>query len=318
MAGTAPFTLSNPTRGGAICTINGTTLWLRDVFNVNNSPVWQPEGTEVDGSIDKAKHDLVIKNVAICYGRFSDIAALFPAYALNPVVGTNIFATDNPFVVRALNGDRITFGNSQITKLFDLFLGVDEEFFASAIEITSIIRGGYLPTDAGAYFVRDTTAASGSAFVSTGRLKARWQASWSGKTGFSTFIGKKGFHLGWMLDVKPDTTDGYGTTGMYIGKEGMIAALKCIPIGPTLPQVDTAQAIAADLGALLSASAADITLTSGSNSIGLKQAGIVSASTAFGIVPLRQGEVTWETTRGFSAGAPVAVATMSAAADVQP
>jgi hypothetical protein len=67
------------------------------------------------------------------------------------------------------------------------------------------------------------------------------------------------------------------------------------------------------LGALLSGLSADLTWTAAASApvIVLKGAAIVDHGYAFGAEPLRQGEVTWETTRGFSTGAPAAIATVA-------
>jgi hypothetical protein len=66
-------------------------------------------------------------------------------------------------------------------------------------------------------------------------------------------------------------------------------------------------------GTLLSTNVADLTLTGngGSPIIVLKNAGITEHGYAFGIAPLRQGEITWTTTRGFTAGVPNAVASVA-------
>ena len=66
------------------------------------------------------------------------------------------------------------------------------------------------------------------------------------------------------------------------------------------------------LGTLLSANVADLTLTGngGSPVVVLKNAGIIEHGYAFGTEPLRQGEIAWTTTRGFTAGAPDAVASV--------
>ena len=87
---------------------------------------------------------------------------------------------------------------------------------------------------------------------------------------------------------------------------------RCIPIGPTLAQIEALQkATNLALGAQLGTGAATLTLTGSSHSIVLNYASIASHGYAFGVAPLRVGEMTWETVRGFSAGAPAAVATVS-------
>lgn len=299
-------------RGPAKVTFGATTLWTRDDLVPRHAPVWEPVKSSMHGQVDKFKKDLVIKNSLVLFGLWQDLAVLFPSALMNPVVGTSLFGTtDNALVIHARNQDRITYPNSQITKLADLYLGVDSELFAAAVEITSLIKNNANPEDAGAYFVRDTAAYSDTTFALTNFKKCRWTAAWAGKTGLTSFIAQKGFNLAWQLDLKQDTVDGLGTVDMYIGEGGLIGGLKCVPIGPTLAQIDTAQATGSAHGALLSAGQADLTLTGTSASVVLKYAAMTESGTAFGIDPLRVGEVAWETTRGFTAGVAQAVATVA-------
>jgi len=67
------------------------------------------------------------------------------------------------------------------------------------------------------------------------------------------------------------------------------------------------------LGTLLSGLSADLVLTAsaGAPVVTLKNAAIIEHGYAFGAEPLRQGEVTWVTSRGFTTGAPNAVATVA-------
>jgi hypothetical protein len=293
-------------------TINGATLFPAGDAMAPHAPVWNPVSSSLHGRTDRSKKDLVIKHVVPVFGLYTSLSALFPSYILNPVPGASIFgAAGNAAVWQGRNNDRITYPNSQITRLLNLHLGVDGSIFSAAIEITSIITSGANPEDAGAYFVRDTNAYVAPAISMANYLKTRWTAAWTGKTGFGTVVGQKGFDIAWTFDAKPVYVEGWGTVDFTTGEEALTAAVKCIPIGPTAAQTDTAQAVNTAHGTLLSASAADLTLTGGAASIVAKKAGMVSFSTAFGVEPLRVNEVAWETTRGFTANVPDAVATVA-------
>jgi len=299
-------------RGPAIVTFGGATLFTRDDLVPRHAPEWQAVASSLHGQTDKFKGDLVIKHSLTLFGHWSSLGVLFPAALLNPVVGTSLFgAADNPLVILARNGDRITYPNSQITKLADLYLGVDSELFAAAVEVTSIIKNNANPEDAGAYFVRDTGAYAETTFAMTNFKKCRFSAAWGAKTGFTSFIGQKGFSLSWALDAKPDKVDGYGTVDFYVGSGGLVGSCKAVPIGPTMAQIDTQQGVGSAHGALLSTGEADLTITGTGVSVVLKNASMVETGTAFGIDPLRVGEVSWETTRGFAAGVVSAVATVA-------
>jgi hypothetical protein len=310
----APFNRTALTRGPAKVTIGGATLYMRGDFSTKHAPVFNPVMSSLHGQSDKYKKDLVIKLNLTLFGLWQDLTVLFPSYAMNPTVGTDITgSTDQAVVVHARNGDRITYTNGWITKLLNLFLGVDGELFAAAVEITCVIGKDKMPTDAGAYFVRDSTAYTETAFAMTNFNKGRWSGVWGAVTGFGAIATHKGFNIDWNLAIFGDGGDGYGTQSLIIDDAGLVGNCKCIPIGPTLAQGDTAQGIASrDIGSLLSTGAADLTL-SGPNSaaVVLKNANIIEHATTFGVKPLRAGEVAWETTRVFTAGVPSAVGTVA-------
>jgi hypothetical protein len=298
-------------RGPAKVTFGGATLFTRDDIIQRHAPVWEPVRSSLHGQTDKFKRDWVIKTPLMLFGLWQDLAVLFPPAIMNPSVGVSLFGTsDAAMIIHAKNNDRITYHNSQITKLIDLFLGVDSEMFAAAVEITSLIKNNGNPEDAAAYFTRDTAAYTETTFAMTNFKKTRFTAAWGAKTGFTSFVGEKGFNIAWQFDAQPQVVDGYGTVDYYIGPGGLIGGCKCIPIGPTLAQIDTHQATQAAHGALLSAGAADLTLTGTGVSVVLKGSAATESGTAFGVEPLRNGEMAWETTRGFTTGTPNAVATV--------
>ena len=308
-----PITRSQLGRGPAYVTFGGAELFTRDDLVPRHSPVWEPVNCSLHGQIDKFKKDFTVKLGLNLFGLWSNLTVLFPSYLMNPAVGTAIFgATDNALVILARDGSRITYANAQITKLAELYLGVDSELFAASVEITALLKNNANPEDAGAYFTRDTATYSETTFSTSAFKKTRWSGAWTGITGFTSFAPQKGARVSWNCDVKPDMVDGYGTVGMYIGPAGMIAGLKCVPIGPTMAQIDTAQAAGVAHGALLSAAAATLTLTGSSGgSVALTGAALTETGAAFGIEPLRVGEVAWETTRSITTGTAAAVAAVS-------
>jgi hypothetical protein len=299
-------------RGPAKVTFGGTTLFTRDDIVTRHAPVFEPVSSSLHGDVDQFKKDLVIKHSLTLFGLWQDLPVLFPAAIMNPTVGASLFGVvDNAMIVHAKNQDRVTYHNSQITKLIDLFLGVDSEMFAAAVEITSLIKNNANPEDAAAYFTRDTAAYAETTFALTNFKKTRFTAAWGAKTGFTSFIGEKGFNIAWEFTPEAQVVDGLGTVDIYIAKGSLKGRCRCVPIGPTLAQIDAQQPLASAHGALLSANAADLTLTGTGVSVVLKGAGMIESGTAYGTTPLRNGEVAWETTRGFTTGTPNAVATVA-------
>jgi hypothetical protein len=192
--------------------------------------------------------------------------------------------------------------------------------FAADVEFTCIIgnseAGEMLdPEDASAYYtIAAGQSYSDTAFAKTNYKRVRFTGAWGAVAGFTSVVPQRGFQIGWELDVRALTADGLGTVDFTIGENVLQGTCKCIPIQPTMAQLDAqAAAQGVPLGALMSGNVADLTLTGngGSPVVVLKSAGIAEHGYAFGIEPLRQGEITWTTTRGFTAGVPQPVATVA-------
>lgn len=297
-------------RGPAIVSYNGITLFTRDDIVPRHAPVWNPVVTSMYGEVDKSKRDLAIRIPLRLWGSWENLAVLFPASVMNPVIGLSVYGTvDTPLTILARNGDQITYTNAQITKLGDLYLGVDSELWAADVEFTALLKNAANPEDAGAYYTTATGQAyADNAFSKQNFKRVRWTGVWGNKVGFGSLAAQKGFNIAWTLDLRPIVVDGYGTVDMTLGN--FIGMVRCIPIGPTLQQIETnAYATGTPHGALLSTNANgnDFVMTGGGSSVTLKNAGLMEHGYAFGVEPLRIGEVSWGTTRGFVAGVPSAV-----------
>jgi hypothetical protein len=308
-------------RGPAIVTYGGVTLYTNADILARFGPVWNPVPTSMYGQVDKFIKDRVYKLNLRLWGAWENLSVLFPSYALAPATGASIFGTSaTPLVILARNGDQITYNNAQITKMANLYLGVDSDLFAADVEITCIIGNSagttmFAPETANAYY----TTAVGQAyadgpFAKTNYKRVRFVGAWGALGGFTAIIPQKGFQISWELDARPLVCDGLGTVDFTIGENLLQGTCKCIPIQPTMAQLEAQCADqGVQLGSLLSNNVADLTLTGngGAPVVVLKNAGITEHGYAFGIEPLRIGEVTWMTTRGFAAGVPAAVGTVA-------
>lgn len=309
------------TRGPAIITYGGDTFYTNADILSRFGPVWNPVNTSMYGQVDKFVKDRIYKVPLRLWGAWENLSVLFPSYAMSPQAGASIFGTTaTPIVILARNGDQITYKNAQITRLANLYLGVDSDLFAADVEFTCIIGNSsgstmYKPEDANAYYataIGQTYA--DNAFAKTNYKRVRFTGAWGSVTGFTSVIPQKGFQIGWELDTKPLTCDGLGTVDFTIGENVLQGTCKCIPIQPTMAQLEAQVAAqGVQLGTLLSGLSADLTLTGngGSPAIVWKGAAITEHGYAFGIEPLRQGEITWTTTRGFTANVPNAVASVA-------
>jgi hypothetical protein len=300
-------------RGPAHVIIGGVTLFTRADMVPRMSPVWNPVPTSMFGNVDRFLKDRVYKLGMRLWGAWENLSTCFPSYAMTPQAGTSIFGvTDQAVAILARNGDKITYTNMRVTKLMNLYLGVDSELFAADMELTGIIGNNVNPEDANAYYTLATAQSyADSAFAKTNFKRVRFSGAWGALTGFTTITPQKGFHVSFNLDAKPVPCDGLGTVDFTVGENTLQGECKCIPIGPTLAQIEAqASAQGKALGSLLSTNVADLTLAGSGISVVLKNAGILEHGYAFGAEPLRVGEMAWGTTQGFTAGAPQAIGTV--------
>jgi hypothetical protein len=312
----ATITRSSLVRGRGYVTYNGANFFCREKIDIKHAPTWEKVSASMFGPVDKYKKDVVGKITLKLWGAWENLSILFPGYIMNPIPGTSVFsATDVPLHVQGDNGDYITYTNAAVTKVADLYLGVDSELFAADVEFTWLIGNTNNPEDAGAYHTRGTNAYSDATanFAKTNYKRVRFTAAWGSLAGFTSITPQKGIKCSWAADLKPVVVDGLGTRDMSVGDDGVIGQMKMIGIGPTLAQYKTESQEESAHGILASAVSADLVATGngGSPVITLKNAYLKENSLVFDANELRVGEATWETTRGFASGAPAAVSSVA-------
>jgi hypothetical protein len=220
---------------------------------------------------------------------------------------------DRTLEVHGRDGQKFTFHNAVLTRLANLHLGVDQPMFAADVTFTALLRNNMNPEDANAYVTLSAPAfPANTGFAKTNYKQQRYSGAWTGITGFTTITPQNGFQIEWEFRTQPLVVNGLGTVDLTV--LGLIARAKCIPIEPTQQQtIDAArsQGASAALGRLLSAGSADLVITGTGVAITLFDAGLMEHGAVFGAEPLRNDEVGWETTRGFTTGAADAVAAVA-------
>ena len=313
------LTRSGISRGTAKVTWNGGTFFSREDINLRALPQWMPLQTAVHGVIDQVRKDFSVKVTLRLWGAYENLAILFPSGATTPVPGTGIFGTaDLPLVILARNGDQFTIHNAQITKLADLYLGVDDEIFAADVEFTGVIADGKNPEEASAYYTVVTGAVYADATFAKTNFKAqRYSAAWGAVGGFTAFQAEKGWRVNWSYALEPAYSANIGTYDMIL--QNFEGEARCIPIGqPTIANLEAAANAGAGganvLGHLLSGgatAAADLVITGSGVSVTLKAAGITEHGHTFGSKSTRLGETVWKTTVGFTTGTAAARAVLA-------
>lgn len=298
-------------RSSAKLTFGGATFYPEAAIDIDYAPEFNNVMAWAHGRIDEAKSDFKTPIRTRLWGGVENLGVLFPAGVLTPVPGTSL-CSDAALVVHAKNTDRVTFHNAFISRLVDLYLGADKNYFAADVEWMALIKSSANPEDAAAYFTRDSAAFSDTTFAKTNFKRQRWTAAWAG-TGLTSFEFREGINLAWKYDVQYDYSANYGTDNAYIGEGGLIGEARGIPQGPTVAQLDAkAQGQGIKLGALASSVSNDLTLAGAdSGSIVLKNAFLAQHAESFDIKKLRAQEILLRTTTGFTSGAAHAIATIS-------
>jgi hypothetical protein len=301
-------------RGPAKATFDGATFYTEDDILCPIEPSLAPLDVSALGVVDQIWTDLVINIALRPYGAWQDLAVLFPPTVLNPTPGTSLFSgADKPLAITGRNGDQITFHNARLTQLAELFLGVNAPVFSGALQFTCLLKDNTEPNAANAYYTIGAGAYGDDAAFSTSLANYKRQAysaAWSGKTGFSAFQGDQGVNIAWQLGLVNHVNSNLGTIDVVI--KDMVATARCIPLQPTLAQIETAAAFQGRaLGSRLGSTAGDLVFSGSGVSVTLKKAAMTRWAPAFGVTPLRVGEVGWTTNRGITAGVADAVAAVA-------
>jgi hypothetical protein len=300
--------------GAPKVTFNGATFWTRDdvVATIGHNLVDQR--STMFGRVTRTKSGRKIETQLPIYGLWRDLSVLFPSAIVNPTIGARLFTgADLPMVLHAKNQDRLTLHNTRITGLANLRLAANAQIFSGAVTFTSLLKNNADPADAASYFTYDTAAYVEGDFALSTAITRAWSGAWGARTGFTAMQTEAGWEVNWELRLEDDQVDGLGPVDMFI--QEFSGSARCVPVGPTLAQVQTNLFYQGDakaaVGAGLHESVDDLVITSGTASLTLKNAGLVSAEVRWSPSAKRMGTCVWETTRGFTAGAPQATAVVA-------
>lgn len=285
------------------------TMFTEDDFRIEPKLSLQPVRSSMHGDVDSTLDDLVYEMTFTPCGVWAYAAVLFP-YIGSGTAGTEsprgyrIFTdSDVPTVVTGRDGAVFTLAASAITKMPDLYLGPTKSLYGPAT-ITAVVKNGANPEDADAFMAISSASYSDSTFDPTAIKRQRYAAAWSGVTGFTSFQAQDFWTIQSELQLAPVQVQGY-TRDMRIDSIRFMA--KCIPVGPTAANIEAAlkaQGSGAVEGRRNSLGAADLAITGSGISATIKNATLRQAGYVFGGVPIRNGELGWESTIAFSTGVP--------------
>lgn len=303
-----------PGSGAPKITYDGATLWTRSDVAIEFKENLIERVSSMYGRVGKNRGPRKIEFEIPLFGFWDNLSVLFPSHFLNFTHGARIFGTsDKPMVLLARNGDKLTIHNVRITGLSNLKLAANQEIFSANVKFTGLIANNVAPTNAAAFYTIATAQSyTEGDFPRSTHKNLTWTGAWGARTGFTSIKTQDGWDWAWEVSTTDDLVDGIGPVDQFANLCWAMAS--CIPVGPTLAQIEANQNFQdanADVGAD-SVDTDDLVLTDGTSSITLYNAALVSQQYVFAPFKKRMGTLSFETGfREFSTGAPTAIAAVA-------
>ena len=304
-----------PGAGAAKITYNSAVLWTRGDVVVPLKHALKEQVTSMYGRVTKTREGRMIEVSIPLYGFWANLSVIFPSYFLNNIPSARMFGTsDTPMTLLARNGDQIVINNCQITKVANLKLAANQQVFAADVTFTGLISNNTAPSAANSYYTISTGVSYAEGNFPEANFKSlTWTGAWGARSGFTTILTQEGWTVDWEIKTTPDLVDGIGPVDMFT--DLFWGKATCIPVGPTLAQLDTAgdfQGANAAVGADISSDTDNLVLTDGASTLTLYACSMIETGLVFGPAKKRIKATSWESTRlNFTAGAPPAIAVVA-------
>ena len=289
--------------GPAKITVGGTVLYTQGDIEVAPAKNLRDINSSLHGPLDKS---VLGASVAINFTPMSVWAAawrtvLFPAAFLAPAfMGARLFGNaDQAVVIDSVDGQSYTFHNARLTQMPEIFCGISEELFGGAT-ITALRKNNSVMGDADSLMTIGASAWDGTDFP-TPFDQSKTTAAFGAVSGMTAMNALNGWRVQHEIDLGPVEWDGE-TIDFKVRNYRAIA--RGIAVQPTAAQILSALAVqGVAAGSRLSATANDLAITGTNFAVTLKKANVTDAGFVFGVDPLRNGEIAFATTLGFTAGA---------------
>jgi hypothetical protein len=303
-----------PGSGAPKITYNGATIWTRGDLMLPLKHSLQEQVSSMYGRVTKTRQGRKIEISIPVYGFWTNLSVLFPSYILGFTRGARMFGTsDTPMTIIAKNGDKIVIKNVQITGLANLKLAANQQIFSADLKLTALIANNAAPTDANAFYtITVAQAYTEGDFPQSNFKSLAWTGAWNARTGFTNILTQDGWDIAWECKTTDDLVDGIGPVDMFMDQ--FWAAASAIVVGPTLTQLDTAvdfQGTNAAVGADIAADSDNLILTDGTSTLTLTKAALIETGLVFAPGKKRIAKTVWESTLGFTSGAPNAMAAVA-------
>lgn len=280
---------------GGPCKITdvASVIYFEDAVQLIPNPVYR----DIENSISGAEDAVLVDMTWTIRGRPSAIwdatyrNALLPsAYRNFTAAGGRIIgATNRAVQVDGNDGERFVFHRAALTRMPDLFLGLNGSLYGD-VEWTAFIKTAAAFTDADAFYTQSTGQTWSQADFPTAHQEALCTAAWGAVSGWTTVYSEDGFRIAHELGLTP-VKQGNVTVDQRI--TGYRAGCMFIPQGPTSAQLLSAlqtQGTSKGIGTRRSTNAADFVVTGSGISVTVESANLRSGNFRFSSKDSRPGE----------------------------
>jgi hypothetical protein len=248
--------------------------------------------SQMFGKIDETDVDFLVHGSGTPL-LWDNLTTLLPY--LTPVFGSLYpLSADTPMSYKSSNGDIYLLTNAVITKMPDIFLGLEKPILGS-MEWTGIIGDGLEPDAENAYYTVTTGQTYTPVAIDRSKIQRRkYTASYGAVAGFTSFEAEEGWTISHQLKIEPHKVQGRTKGFKLLGYNVMVSGK---PIGPTGAQITAAmknQGTGNYAGSRMSANTNSLIIAgSGSSapSIQVNNCFIKKAGFMFGLKPIRNGEI---------------------------
>jgi hypothetical protein len=296
-------------RGPAIVQMGGQTFYSKGDIKVAIAPETFDVSTSVHGKVGQRMKDLMAKITFVPAGMWTagQLAVLFPH--TNPTFGASLFgSTDVPVTIHPVDGaERMVFTSGAITKMPGVVLSPVETALKE-VEITCVLGNGLDRSNAAALYTYTASATfTDTSFSLANVLTVPYTASLAAASApWNAIETEAGFECSFDLKTSPVKVGNLGTIDFSVSALDISVKLK--PVGMTVKQVLDrlkVQSTGVALGMDMSAGAANLTITGGTNNpqVVINNVRLKDSNLIYGAEALRHDTIELIATRPSGGGA---------------
>jgi len=217
------------------------------------------------------------------------LSALYPAAYQTPSIGASVFgATDTACTVHSRAGKKVTWHNSALTNMPEIYLSAKKTAFGQA-EITHLLKNSTERSAADAIVSVAAESYSDAGFAESDIKMVRYAGTWGAI--LTGIVAAEGWTITPELKLTPRVVDDYGTIDFEL--ESVQISAKCRPVSLGEDDILDNLPLAKDIGAIPTSSSDLVIAGTGGLTVTLKNASLLQGPLRYGNTELRAGECMW-------------------------